>query len=119
MQVLNFFYAVASMVSGLRLSHFLAFPDVYHLALARVESVICGPPALSPYLNFVCGTVDAVRPTVESSPVVVNLNFNIADFDSVEPRWLIRVSDEERFGTNKYSGYNEVDVYISTPVMRF
>ena len=82
MQVLNLFYAVASMVSGLRLSHFFALPDVYHLALARVESVICGPPALSPYLNFVCGTVDAVRPTVESSPVVVNLNFNIAAFDS-------------------------------------
>ena len=84
MQVLNLFYAVASMVSGLRLSHFFAFPDVYHLALARVESVICGPPALSPYLNFVCGTVDAVRPTVESSPVV-NLNFNIAAFDSAFP----------------------------------
>ena len=68
------FLAVVSMVSHLARRPF-PVPDFPRLALARVESALCGPPALSPYLQFVCGTVDAPKPTV-SPPFVFNLNFN-------------------------------------------
>ena len=74
MQVYRLFLAVVSMVSHLARRPF-PVPDFPRLALARVESALCGPPALSPYLQFICGTVDAPKPTV-SPPFVFNLNFN-------------------------------------------
>ena len=74
MLVFKLFFVVASVVSRLRHSRF-SVPDL-SLAFARVEASLCGPPALSPYLQFVCGAVDAIKPSVEP-PVVFNFNTNV------------------------------------------
>ncbi|KAI0763270.1 hypothetical protein BC629DRAFT_979289 [Irpex lacteus] len=68
MEVINLILAVVVMLTQLSRVPF-SFPDVYHLAVAGVETAVCGPPAVSSYLALLCGTLDVAR--LPATPAVV------------------------------------------------
>ncbi|KAI0763263.1 hypothetical protein BC629DRAFT_1597036 [Irpex lacteus] len=68
MEVINLILAVVVMLTQLSRVPF-SFPDVYHLAVAGVETAVCGPPAVSSYLALICGTLDVAR--LPATPAVV------------------------------------------------
>lgn len=75
------FIAVVSMVFHFTSHVYLPFSvlDMYSLALVGVETVVCGPPALSPYLQAVCSSLDAYRSPVTPS-VIFNFNTSAAQY---------------------------------------
>ncbi|KAI0825674.1 hypothetical protein BC629DRAFT_1586560 [Irpex lacteus] len=87
MAVFTSFFAVVSMVFQL-VSLPTGFSDMYHLALARVESVVCSPNvlALSPYLEVVCNSLDAYKPLVTPS-VIYDFNTS-SDASFIHPGHL-------------------------------
>ncbi|KAI0747356.1 hypothetical protein BC629DRAFT_1560505 [Irpex lacteus] len=61
----------------------LPLPVSYRLALSGLETAICGPPPLLPYLQLVCGTVNVPQlPAAVVPSVVVNTGlFGASVFD--------------------------------------
>lgn len=81
MAVVSMFIAVVSMVFHFTSHVYLPFSvlDMYSLALVGVETVVCGPPALSPYLQAVCSSLDAYRSPVTPS-VIFDFNASAAQY---------------------------------------
>ena len=74
MEVFNLILAVAMMLTHLaRIPLF--FTDVYQLTISGVETAVCDSPAASPYLESVCGTVDALLPDTPQAAVAYDVDF--------------------------------------------